>query len=81
MGNAKDIREAVAEELSRDPLLDAAGITVRNIDGNVALSGTVPSYPLYREAAEAARSVAGVTSVHNHLEVVLPPVTTVTTPC
>jgi osmotically-inducible protein OsmY len=73
MGNAKDIREAVAEELSRDPLVDAAGIAVRNIDGNVALSGTVPSYPQYQQAGEAARRVAGVTSVHNHLEVVLPP--------
>jgi osmotically-inducible protein OsmY len=73
MGNAREIREAVEEELSRDPLVDAAGITVRNIDGNMALSGTVPSYPQYRQAAEAARRVAGVTSVHNHLEVVLPP--------
>jgi len=73
MGNAKDIREAVGEELSRDPLVDAADIAVRNIDGNVALSGTVPSYPQYQQAAEAARRVAGVTSVHNHLEVVLPP--------
>jgi len=31
----------------------------------------VPSYPQYLEAAAAARRVAGVTSVHNHLEVVL----------
>jgi osmotically-inducible protein OsmY len=37
----------------------------------VALNGTVPSYPQYLEAA-AARRVTGVTSVHNHLEVVLP---------
>lgn len=73
MGNGKDIRAAVQEALSRDPLVDAAGIIVRNIDGNVALSGTVPSYPQYRQAAEAARRAAGVTSVHNHLEVVLPP--------
>jgi len=41
--------------------------------GNVALNGTVPSYPQYLEAAAAARRVAGVTSMHNHLEVVLPP--------
>jgi osmotically-inducible protein OsmY len=73
MGNPKEIREAVEEELGRDPLVDAAGITVRNIDGNVALTGTVPSYPLYRHAAQAARRAAGVTSVHNHLEVVLAP--------
>jgi osmotically-inducible protein OsmY len=30
----------VEEELSRYALVDAAGITIRNIDGNVALSGT-----------------------------------------
>jgi osmotically-inducible protein OsmY len=39
----------------------------------VALTGTVPSYPQYLEAAQAAWRVAGVTEVHNHLEVALPP--------
>jgi osmotically-inducible protein OsmY len=73
MGKAKDIREAVEDELGHDPFLDAAGITVRNLDGSVALTGTVPSYPQYLEAAEAVRRVAGVTNVRNHLEVVLPP--------
>jgi osmotically-inducible protein OsmY len=73
MGKAKDIREAVEEELGHDRLLDAAGITVRNLDGSVALTGTVQSYPQYLEAAEAARRAAGVTRVHNHLEVVLAP--------
>ena len=73
MGKAKDIREAVEEELSHDRLLDAAGITVRNLDGSVALTGTVASYQQYLEAAEAARRVTGVTRVHNHLEVVLAP--------
>ncbi len=73
MGKPDDIREAVEEELGHDPLVDAAGITVRNLGGSVALSGTVPSYPQYLAAAEAARRAAGVTSVHNHLEVVLPP--------
>ena len=60
MGKAKDIREAVEEELRADPLVDAAGITVRNLNGNVALHGTVPSYPQYLHAAEAARRAAGV---------------------
>ncbi len=32
----------------------------------------MPSYPQYLEAATAARRVAGVKNVHNHLEVVLP---------
>ena len=73
MGKTKDVRAAVEAELGFDPRIDAKNITVRNINGEVALSGTVPSYPQYLEAAAAARRVTGVTSVHNHLEVVLPP--------
>ena len=73
MGKARDIREAVKEELGRDRLLDASGITVLNADGNVALNGTVPSYPQYLQAAETARHVTGVARVQNHLQVVLPP--------
>jgi osmotically-inducible protein OsmY len=69
----KDIREAVGKELDFDPRIDAAGITVKNMNGDVALNGTVPSYPQYLEAAAAARRVHGVTRVHNHLMVVLPP--------
>jgi osmotically-inducible protein OsmY len=46
---------------------------VKNIDGDVALNGTVPNYPQYVEAAAAARRVAGVKTVHNHLAVDLPP--------
>jgi osmotically-inducible protein OsmY len=72
MGTTKDIREAVEAELRFDPLVDDADIFVRNISGDVALNGTVPSYPQYREAEAAAQRVAGVKNVHNHLEVVLP---------
>ena len=73
MGKTKDIREAVEAELRFDPLVDSADIAVRNMNGEVALNGTVPSYPQYLEAATAAQRVAGVTDVYNHLEVVLPP--------
>jgi osmotically-inducible protein OsmY len=73
MRKTRDVREAVELELGYDPLVDAADISVRNINGEVALTGTVPSYPQYLEAAQAAWRVAGVTSVHNHLQVVLPP--------
>jgi osmotically-inducible protein OsmY len=45
---------------------------VKNITGDVALNGTVPSYPQYLEAAAAARRVAGVKNLQNNLEVVLP---------
>src|SRR3954468_16903429 len=71
MGKTKDIREAVDAELDFDPLIDPSDITVKNINGQVALNGTVPSYPQYLEAAAAAQRVAGVTEVHNHLEVLL----------
>lgn len=73
MGKTKDIRGAVEKELIFDPLVDSADIIVKNMNGEVALNGTVPNYPQYREAADAAQRVAGVTNVHNHLEVVLPP--------
>lgn len=73
MGKARDIREAVEDELGHDRLLDVAGITVRHLDASVVLTGTVPDYRQYLEAAEAAGRAAGVTKVRNHLEVVLPP--------
>ena len=73
MGETKGVREAVQAELEFDPLVNSANIGVSNILGEVALGGTVPSYPQYLEAAAAARRVAGVRQVHNHLEVLLPP--------
>jgi osmotically-inducible protein OsmY len=72
MGKTKDVRAAVEAELGFDPLVDSADITVVNIGRNVLLNGTVSSYPQYLEAAAAARRVAGVATVANHLEVVLP---------
>jgi hypothetical protein len=58
-------------ELDFDPLVDAADIIIKNMNGDAALNSSVPSYPQCREAA--ARRVHGVTSVHNHLMVILPP--------
>ena len=74
MSSTKDIREAVEDELNFDPLVDALNISVKNLNGDVALNGTVTSYPQYLEAAAAAQRVAGVKHVHNHLAVVLPDV-------
>ena len=71
MGKTKYIREAVEAELNFDPLVDPAGVTVRNLNGQVALNGTVPSYPQYLAAATAAQraaatsAVAGLTGVRN----------------
>jgi osmotically-inducible protein OsmY len=72
VAKTKDVRAAVEKELGFDPRVDSAHITVSNISGDVTLTGTVPSYPQYLEAAAAARRVIGVTGVHSHLEVVLP---------
>jgi len=72
MGKTKDIRAAVEAELKFDPLVDDADVQVMNVNGDVALNGTVPSYPQYLEAAAATQRVSGVKNVHNHLEVVLP---------
>jgi osmotically-inducible protein OsmY len=72
VSKTKDVRAAVEAELSFDPRVDSADIKVVNIGGNVNLTGTVPSYPQYLEAAAAARRVAGVKTVDNNLEVVLP---------
>jgi osmotically-inducible protein OsmY len=73
MAKTKDIRAAVEAELTVDPRVDATNIVAKNLKGEVALNGTVPSYPQLLAAAAAARRVAGVTAIHNHLEVVLPP--------
>ncbi|MFG2375424.1 BON domain-containing protein [Streptomyces sp. NPDC048504] len=71
MSRTKDVRQSVEAELVFDPLVDATDITVHNLGGEVRLTGTVPSYLQYLEAATAAQRVAGVTKVHNNLEVVL----------
>jgi osmotically-inducible protein OsmY len=72
MSQTKDIRDAVEHELDYDPQVNDSDISVKNLNGDVALNGTVPSYPQYLEAAAAARRVAGVSKLQNHLEVVLP---------
>src|SRR2546429_6517973 len=41
MGTTKDIRDAVEAELEFDPLVDDADIHVVNVNGDVALNGTV----------------------------------------
>src|SRR5512132_276753 len=72
VSKTKDVRTAVEEELGFDPRVDSSDIKVMTIGGNVNLTGTVPSFPQYLQAPAAARRVAGVTSVDNNLEVVLP---------
>lgn len=70
MGNISD---AVLDDLTFDPDIDASGITVEVRNGEVVLGGSVPSYPQHVEAAAVASRVPGVSRVHNHLKVALPP--------
>ena len=44
MSQTKDIREAVERELDYDPFVDDSDISVKNINGDVAMNGTVFSY-------------------------------------
>ena len=73
MTRSQDIAGAVQSELDFDPLVNPTALNVKDLNGDVALNGTVPSYPQYLEAAAAAQRVAGVKHVHNHLAVELPP--------
>lgn len=73
MGDIDDVGDAVADELTFDPDVDAAGITVRAVGGAVLLTGTVPSYPQYLAAVADARRIAGARNVRNDLEIRLPP--------
>ncbi len=59
VSKTKDVRAAVDAELGFDPLVDAADITVRNIAGDVTLTGTVPSYPILGRRPSAQAGSAG----------------------
>jgi osmotically-inducible protein OsmY len=58
MGKDQDVRNAVEDELNFAAIVDASDIRVKNFNGKVALSGTMPSYPQRVDAAAAARRAA-----------------------
>jgi osmotically-inducible protein OsmY len=66
------LRAEVAAELSWDPRVDSADITVSVALGRVTLHGTVTRFRQKREADCAARRVHGVTAISNFLEVHIP---------
>ena len=72
MGISSDIRAAVIDDLTFDPDVDASDIRVEEMDGDVMLTGSVPSYPQYVQAAAVAARAVGVRCVRNHLQVALP---------
>lgn len=64
-----ELRDDVAAELSWEPRVDSAAITVSARDGAITLRGIVGSLRQKREAENAARRVSGVAEVHCELEV------------
>jgi len=73
MGKSSDIRAAVIDDLTFDPDVDASDIRVTEMNGDVVLTGSVPSYPQYVQAAAVTARAIGVRCVRNHLQVALSP--------
>jgi hypothetical protein len=73
MGRSSDIRAAVIDDLTFDPDVDASDSRVAEMNGDVVLTGSVPSYPQYVQAAAVAARAAGLGCVRNDLQVALPP--------
>ena len=61
------LEEDVREELDWDPMIDDGRIIVKASDGQITLSGAVPSYYESELAEDDAFSVGGVTLVNNQL--------------
>lgn len=68
----EEIKKDIVDSLYWDNRVDAADIAVSVEDGNVVLSGSVPSYAAKTAATKDARMVTGVLSLDNQLEVAYP---------
>ena len=60
MGKDQDARNAVEDELNFAVIAAASDIGVKNFNGEVALSGTMPGYAQRADAAAATRRAAGM---------------------
>lgn len=79
--SADRIREDVCDRLADDVLVDAREIDITVNNGEVTLSGTVPSRNQRRRAEAIAESVSGVVHVQNNTRVAFDgPVTAANTP-
>jgi osmotically-inducible protein OsmY len=66
------IREDACEVLSDDPYLDASSIEVGAQDGEITLTGTVPSRGDKRRAEDLVEGIRGARDVHNRIRVLSP---------
>lgn len=65
------IADRIHERLRADPAVDAEQIGVVVVDGEVTISGGVPSLEVKQRAERVAESVVGVRSVRNRLRVLV----------
>ena len=63
------IRDEVCEELTDDRFVDASDVTVEVKDGEVTLTGAVPSREQKRRASACAEQIGGVRDVFNQLRI------------
>lgn len=63
------IREDICDLLCEHGYLDASGVEVTVLNGEVTLVGVVPDRPQKRLAEDAVEQVSGVRDVHNQLRV------------
>jgi len=63
------ITTKVKAALIEDPLVKAAEVNVETFKGKVQLSGFVSSNAAMQQAVKVARSVKGVTSVKNDMQI------------
>ncbi len=70
MNATYDLRTQVQSALMQDSLMKDYGIEVLDSNGIITLRGTVPTRDARERAEEIVRTVEGVTSVINELDVV-----------
>jgi hypothetical protein len=63
------LREVVCEQLTEDPFIDAVDVSVDVHEGEVTLTGTVPSRSQKMRAEDLVADTHGVTEIHNMLTV------------
>lgn len=70
--STEDIRRDIHDQLLWDSRVDSSNIEIEVQDGNVRLSGSVPTYPQRRQAEIDTFAVPGIGSVDNRLNVMRP---------
>ena len=68
--NPSEVRSKILNEFERNARIDASKISIEIDSSKIILRGTVRSWAEHKEAAKAAWSIPGVTSVENLINIV-----------